>query len=174
MNASQNELASGVTVLGIGNPIMGDDGVGLELLARLQAAYVENPSASSVTFIDGGTGGMELVPIVGETNKLLILDAIAPSKDASVQRDPGAVMRMSGDQVPRLLASKMSPHQVGILDVLTASRLLGKEPEQVEVVGIVADSVDLRVGLSQIVSDRLDNAVALAQSVLAEWGSNSR
>ncbi|MCI5825804.1 MAG: hydrogenase maturation protease [Arcanobacterium sp.] len=216
-----------ITVLGVGNPIMGDDGVGLVILQRLQnecewlftrEAADHMPAdeigmrefpigqtqvqEASVEFIDGGTGGMELVPVVQETTHLLILDAISPHKEraaatetsqgmpaqtlpnaapsdglnrtlakaaAEVERQAGAVVRLSGDQVPRLLRSKLSPHQVSLLDVLTACRLLGTEPEHVEVVGVVAADVDLRVGLSPVVESGVPSAVQQAQSVLREW-----
>lgn len=148
-----------VTVLGVGNPIMGDDGVGLELLALLQA---RRPDAR-VAYVEGGTSGMELVPVVQDASRLLVLDAVA-SRQA-----PGTAVRIGGDQVPRLLASKLSPHQVGLLDVLAAVRLLGSEPEAVEVVGVVPASVDLRLGLSDEVSDALPAAIDLADQVLDEW-----
>jgi hydrogenase maturation protease len=147
-----------VTVLGVGNPIMGDDGVGLELLARVTAA---RPDAR-VEVVDGGTGGMELVPVVREARRLLVLDAVAG-------HTPGAVVRLAGDQIPRMLAAKLSPHQVGLLDVFAAARLLGDEPDEVEVVGVVPASVDLRVGLSREVEAALPAATAAALEVLDRW-----
>jgi len=145
-------------VLGVGNPIMGDDGVGLELLAGLQArrAGVDGPR---VEYVDGGTGGMELIPVVQEARFLLVLDAVAGPV-------PGAVQHLSGDQVPRMLSSKLSPHQVGLLDVFTAARLLGSEPEAVEVVGVTPESVDLRLGLTDVVAAALPGAIDEAAAVL--------
>lgn len=147
-----------VTVLGVGNPIMGDDGVGLELLARVADA---RPDAR-VEHVDGGTGGMELVPVVREARRLLVLDAVAG-------RTPGAVVRLSGDQIPRMLAAKLSPHQVGLLDVFAAARLLGDEPDEVAVIGVVPASVDLRLGLSPEVAAALPAATAAALEVLDGW-----
>lgn len=156
-------MTSRVTVLGVGNPIMGDDGIGLELLALLRAQRDDE----RVEFVDGGTSGMELVPVVEEASSLLILDAVAPHPASG--RQPGQAVRIAGDQVPRLLASKLSPHQVGMLDVLAAARLLGREPERVEVVGIVPVDIDLRLGLSPAAAAGLPAAVALAGQVLDEW-----
>lgn len=152
-------MTSRVTVLGVGNPIMGDDGIGLELLALLREA---RPDAR-VEFVDGGTSGMELVPVVQDAWRLLVLDAVASGGP------PGAAVRIGGDQVPRLLAAKLSPHQVGLLDVLAAARLLGREPDVVEVVGVVPTDVDLRVGLSPEAAAGVADAVALAGQVLDEW-----
>ena len=158
-----------ITVLGVGNPIMGDDGIGLELLARVKQAWASCGGSGSATidFIDGGTAGMELVPVVQDANRLLILDAVAPGEG----RNPGQAVQIDGDQVPRLLSTKLSPHQVSLLDVLTACRLLRTEPEVVTVVGVVAADVDLRLGLSELAASSLDAATKLATSVINDWVS---
>jgi len=147
-----------VTVLGVGNPIMGDDGVGLELLEAVRAALPDE----RVEYVDGATGGMELLPVVQDASHLLILDAVAGT-------EPGAVVELTGDQIPRLLSSKLSPHQVGLLDVFAAARMLRREPGTVAVVGVVPDSVELRLGLTPEVADALPAATAAACAVLARW-----
>jgi hydrogenase maturation protease len=147
-----------ITVLGVGNSIMGDDGIGLALLERLAT---ERPDAR-ISFVDGATGGMELLPVVQEASRLLILDAVAG-------KQPGAVVTLSGDQVPRLLATKLSPHQVGLLDLFAAARMLGTEPAQVEVVGVVPQVVDLGLELSAPVTAAMDEALLQAQAVLNRW-----
>ncbi|MEP7091833.1 MAG: hydrogenase maturation protease, partial [Nocardioidaceae bacterium] len=110
----------GTTVLGIGNPIMGDDGIGIALLEALMAAGLRRP----VDFVDGGTIGMSLLPAVEDAGSLLVLDAVAGSGP------PGTVVRLEGDQLPRFLRTKLSPHQVGLLDVLVAARLRGTDPDR--------------------------------------------
>lgn len=146
-----------MTVLGVGNSIMADDGVGLELLGALQAR-----PRDGVNYVDGAVGGMELVPVVQDSTRLLILDAVAGTV-------PGTVVRLRGDQVPRMLATKLSPHQVGLLDVLAASRLLGSEPDEVAVVGIVPELVDLRLGLSESVASALSEATTAAEAIISAW-----
>ena len=160
MTSSQE--SSAITVLGVGNPIMGDDGVGLELLAGVQ----ERCGDLRVEFVDGGTGGMELLPVVQDTSSLLILDAVAGSV-------PGEVKVLVGDQISRMLASKLSPHQVSLLDVFAAARLLGSEPSTVVVVGVVPESVDVRLGLSEVVTAAVPAAVDRAVSVLSGWLAES-
>jgi hydrogenase maturation protease len=137
---------------------MGDDGVGLELLAALQAARPD----VRIDYVDGGTGGMELLPVVQDARRLLILDAVAGG-------GAGTVHTFGGDHLPRLLAAKLSPHQVGLLDVFAAARLLGLEPDEVEVVGIVPESVDLRVGLSEPVAAAVAAGTVAATAVLDAW-----
>lgn len=151
-----------VTVLGVGNPIMGDDGVGLALLDAVRQARGDDRPDDRLDYVDGGTGGMDLLPLVQESERLLVLDAVAGPV-------PGTVVRLNGDQVPRMLATKLSPHQVGLLDVFAAARLLGSEPGTVEVIGIVPESVELRLGLSPAVAAAIPAAVRSATELLDEW-----
>ncbi|PKQ31444.1 MAG: hydrogenase maturation protease [Actinobacteria bacterium HGW-Actinobacteria-2] len=147
-----------ITVLGVGNLIMGDDSIGLVLLERLQES-LDDPR---IAFVDGATGGMELLPVVQEATRLLILDAVAGPV-------PGTVVTIDGDQVPRLLATKLSPHQVGLLDLFAAARMLGTEPSEVTVVGIVPGHVDLTLNRTEAVTGALDEAVERATAVLTDW-----
>lgn len=159
------------TVLAVGNPIMGDDGIGLQILAGLQQLLPTRPAwqaaqkAGELALLEGGTGGMELVPVVQESEQLLILDSVAPGNG----RTPGQALHLSGDHVPRLLSMKMSPHQVGLLDILTSARLTGKEPRVLEVVGVVSENVDLRLGLTESARGSIPSAVGLAAEVLDSW-----
>ena len=146
------------TVLGVGNPIMGDDGVGVELLACVRAALPD----PRIEYVDGGTYGMELLPVLQSARRLLILDAVSGTT-------PGEVVELPGDQIPRLLATKLSPHQLGLLDIFAAARLLGTEPEEVTVVGIVPEFVDVQVGLTPAIAASLPAATAKAISVLKQW-----
>ena len=158
ISPDRNAQGGLVTVLGVGNPIMGDDGVGIELLSALREVLAD----SRVEFVDGGTAGMELLAVVQDSTKLLILDAVTGSQ-------PGDVVEFSGDQIARLSSSKLSPHQVGLLDVFSAARLTGRQPEEVGVVGVVPKSVDLHLGLSQVVTAALPGATARALEIITAW-----
>ena len=151
-------VRSGATVLGIGNPLMGDDGVGITLLNELMGLRHEQ----ELEFVDGGTVGMSLLPLVLDADSLLVLDAISGPT-------PGTVIVLSGDQLPRLLRMTLSPHQVGLLDVLVGARLLGCEPSRIAVIGVVPASVDLNLGLSPQVQAAVPHALKLARQVLLEW-----
>ncbi|MDR2378602.1 MAG: hydrogenase maturation protease [Bifidobacteriaceae bacterium] len=146
------------TVLAVGNTIMADDGIGPALLANLRQA---RPN-SRAEFVDGGIGGLDLLPVIADAERLLVLDAVAG--DA-----PGQVVRLDGDQLPRLLAVKLSPHQVGLLDAFGAARLLGSEPAEIAVVGIVPERLELAWGLTATAQAALPAATALAAAVLDAW-----
>lgn len=161
MTATENAQLvprAGVTVLGIGNPLMGDDGVGITLLEQLMRLDL----GEDVELVDGGTIGLSLLPMVLDARSLLVLDAVAGPA-------AGTVIQLSGDQLPRLLRTKLSPHQVGLLDVLASARLLGQEPSRIAVIGVVPAYVDMRVGLSPEVEAAVPRALELAQHVLRQW-----
>ena len=163
------------TVLAVGNPIMGDDGIGLEILASLKALVPQRPAwqaaiaAGELALLEGGTNGMELVPVVQEAERLLILDSVA----AGNGRRPGQALHLSGDHVPRLLSMKMSPHQVGLLDVLSSARLTGKEPAVLEVVGVVGEKVSLQLGLTATAASGIVPATEYAVQILDSWIESS-
>ncbi|MDR0627510.1 MAG: HyaD/HybD family hydrogenase maturation endopeptidase [Bifidobacteriaceae bacterium] len=147
-----------ITVLAVGNTIMADDAVGPALLSLLRQARPDD----RIEYVDGGIGGLDLLPVVLDAERLLILDAVAGET-------PGDVLRLDGDQLPRLLAAKLSPHQVGLLDVFASARLLGREPAEIALVGVVPAEVGLRVGLTAVVEAALPRATALAAAVLDNW-----
>ena len=192
-----------VTVLGVGNPVMGDDATGLALLrlvrddvAGVPAGAVDagalvglssaagpgmpsvagraDPDAPGVVgrgrvggldveFVEGGTSGLELIDIVGGAHRLLVLDAVTG------MGEPGDVVELTGDQVPRMLKARLSPHQVGLLDLLATAKLLGREPAELAVVAVEAKSADMVVGLSDEVAAALPAAAARARARLAAW-----
>ncbi|OIR40503.1 hypothetical protein BJP06_11165 [Corynebacterium sp. NML120713] len=140
---------------------MADDAVGLAILRELEADPIQG-----VNFIYGGTSGMEILPMVQDADYLLVLDGLK-------QGQPGDVAVLVGDQIPRLLQQQLSPHQVGLLDLLSAARLTGQEPDNVAVVGITARDVEFRTSLSEEISAAIPEAVQRARQLLKEWTSEA-
>jgi hydrogenase maturation protease len=152
-------------VIGLGNPLMGDDGIGLELLARLQREWSFVPD---VIFLDGGTWGMNLLPAIEDAGQVLFLDAV------NAGRDPGTPLRLERSGIPRWLGIKLSPHQIDLKEVLALAELRGTLPDQTVVVGIQPGSIDLRTSLSPEAVSGLDQAAELARSTLERWGHRPR
>lgn len=148
-------------VIGLGNPLMGDDGAGLELLAYLQAHWTFKPE---VIFVDGGTWGMNLLPVIEDAGQVLFLDAVSSGKPA------GTPVRLERDQLPRWLGVKLSPHQIDLKEVLALAELRGTLPEQTVVVGIVPKQVDMALGLSRAVAGAIPAAAEFALATLERWG----
>lgn len=152
-------------VIGLGNPLMGDDGIGLELLARLQREWDFVPD---VIFLDGGTWGMNLLPAIEDAGQVLFLDAV------NAGRDPGTPLRLERSGIPRWLGIKLSPHQIDLKEVLALAELRGTLPDQTVVVGIQPGSIDMRTSLSPEAVSGLDQAAELARSTLERWGHRPR
>lgn len=148
-------------VIGLGNPLMGDDGVGLAALARLRDDWDMPPG---VELVDGGTWGMNLLPTIEDAGRVLLLDAI--HKNAA----PGTPLRLSHHELPRYLATKISPHQVDLHDVLALAELRGTLPAETVAIGLQPQRVEMIAELSPVVADGLDHLVAMAVAELAAWG----
>jgi len=157
----RNPESRSIVVLGLGNMLMADDGIGLAALARLQDEWFISPD---VELVDGGTWGMNLLPIIENTDQLLVLDAIDHG------REPGTLLRLENDEVPRFLATKLSPHQIDLREVLALAELRGKLPGELVAVGLQPARVEMSTELSPPVQARLGEMVEEAARTLAGWG----
>lgn len=150
----------GVLVLGLGNELFTDEGVGVVVGRR-----VEELQLPGVEVLDGGTLGIALLPEIEGREALLVLDAVAK---AGAQ--PGEIVEFAEDDLYRPLKLMYSAHQVGIDETLAAARLMGTAPRRARAVGLVPYSLETGYGLSPQAQDRLDALLARALAVLAGWG----
>jgi hydrogenase maturation protease len=158
------EARAGTAVIGLGNPLMGDDGLGLAVLAALRARWTFSPA---VDLVDGGTWGLNLLPVVEQVEKLLFLDAI------DIGREPGALVILERDELPRVLATKMSPHQIDLRDVLALAELRGTLPADVAAIGLQPARVEMSTELSDVLASRLDDVLDAALDRLLSWGHSA-
>ena len=153
-------------VLGLGNILLGDEGVGVRVVERLLEQY-EFPEG--VRVMDGGTLGLDLLPYVEETSRLLVIDAV------QARKPPGTLVRMEGDEVPVFLdASKVSPHQEGLQDLLAVAVLKGYLPEEVVFVGAQIEALGVGLELSEPVAAQVDALGQMVLRELARWGVEPR
>lgn len=148
-------------VLGLGNMLMADDGVGLAALARLREEWC---LPHDVELVDGGTWGMNLLHVVEGADRLLIFDAISQG------RAPGSLIRLEGNDIPRFLMQKVSPHQIDLREVLALADLRGMLPRHLIALGIEPARVEMSTELSPAVEARLDDLVWMGVETLEEWG----
>ncbi|HSR43284.1 MAG TPA: HyaD/HybD family hydrogenase maturation endopeptidase [Longimicrobiales bacterium] len=148
-----------VLVLCVGSTLMGDDGVGLAVLERLRDGWI----LDGAELVDGGTWGMNVLPAIESAERLLLVDAIRAGKQ------PGAVVRLEGDEIPRFFATKLSPHQIDLKEVLALAELRGTLPEVVAL-GVEPGRVELSTELSPEVEGALPELVRRAVGVLRGWG----
>jgi hydrogenase maturation protease len=154
------ELHSPTTVvLGMGNLIHSDDGVGVHAVQRLQA---DRRVPAEVLLLDGGTLGLTLLNRVSGAKRLLIIDAV------DIGAPAGTMVRMEGKEL-RGMPGSGSVHQLGFADLLAALSFTGQEPEELVVIGIQPASTNVGASLSPPVAAVLDEVVAAALAQLWKW-----
>ena len=140
-----------VVVLGVGNVLMSDEGVGPHAIE----AFAEGYSApQGVTLVDGGTSAMELLDDMAGAQLLLILDAVASGAA------PGTVIRLEGDEVPKFFTRKLSPHQVGIADVMATLALMDESPKETIILGVEPGEMSMGMELSAAVASAVPRVLA--------------
>src|SRR5512140_3531279 len=138
-------------VLGVGNLLLTDDGVGIHVIRALEQ-IPDLPEG--VELVDGGTAGLNLLSYLEGIDRLIIIDAIQSS-------DPsGTIRRFAGEQVPAYFAMKISPHEITLPDFLAAAKLRDLYPGEVIVWGIKPESLDIGIELSPPLAAQFDTLVA--------------
>lgn len=160
-----NDIAAGTVVIGLGSPLMGDDGLGLVALARLREHWHFTPP---VDLVDGGTWGMNLLHEIEDAERVLLIDAI------NADRPPGTVVALEREELPRFFALKLSPHQIDMKEVLAVAELRGTLPAHTVAIGIQPDRVELSTELSSVVRDSVDSLIARIIERLEQWGHRAR
>ncbi|MGJ5130115.1 MULTISPECIES: HyaD/HybD family hydrogenase maturation endopeptidase [unclassified Bradyrhizobium] len=153
-----------ILVLGIGNILWADEGFGVRVVEEFHRRFTV---PDNVTILDGGTQGLYLVNYVEEADGLIVFDAI----DYGLV--PGELKLVRDDEVPRFTgAKKMSLHQTGFQEVLSAADLLGRYPQRLALIGCQPlDLEDWGGPLTAPVRAQIAPAIELACDLLAEWGS---
>ena len=150
-----------ILVLGLGNLLLGDDGLGLELLAEMSKNAVL--WGDQVAFVDGGTQGLMLLEEVGGRPAVLILDAV--DRGAA----PGTVHALRNSGVTECRVSRSTTaHEGNAGELLAAAALVGESPQEVAVVGVQPAQVATGIGLSETVQKSVRPALLQAQSILSE------
>ena len=152
-----------ILVLGIGNILWADEGFGVRTVEEFHRRYAV---PDNVTILDGGTQGLYLVNYLEEADRLIVFDAI------DYGLEPGQLKLVRDDEVPRFTgAKKMSLHQTGFQEVISAADLLGRCPKHLVLIGCQPlDLKDWGGPLTSPVRDQIAPAIDLACRILAEWG----
>ena len=157
-----NAPAYEVLVMGIGNILWADEGFGVRAVERFHERFADD---AAIRVIDGGTLGPYLMNEIVGAKRLLIFDC------CDLKAAPGSLRVLREDDIKIWSATKISPHQTGMNDVLASALLQGYEPEAMTVIGVQpAELEDYGGSLTEAVKARVDEAVAAAQEELARWG----
>jgi len=152
---------SEITILGIGNLLMGDEGVGIHAMNTLQESYTFSPA---INFVDGGTIGIDLIPYFEECKKMIIIDAV------DSQEDPGYIVTLVNEEIHFRFNTKLSLHHAGLSDVLSIIKLQEIDAPDLILIGVQPKIVEMGIELSDIIGGKMDQIISLMVSKLEEWG----
>lgn len=135
-----------ITILGIGNTLFSDEGVGIHLLPILEEALKDY---ENIDIVEGLTDGMKLLGPVEDAENLIIIDAINAGKPG------GSIIKLEGNEIPAYFGIKMSIHQLGFQEVLLAAKMRERYPKQIVMFGMQPTSLELGIGLTETNQARL-------------------
>jgi hydrogenase maturation protease len=156
-----------ILVLGIGNTLLSDEGVGVVAMHELQTKFAHR---DDIEFLDGGTLSFTLAVPISECTALLVIDA------AELGSAPGTVRRFEGDAMDRFLGEnrKSSVHEVGLLDLRSISLLTGHWPAQRALIGIQPAVVGWGETLTPAVAAAMPETCHLATGIIAQFSASCR
>lgn len=148
-------------VIGVGNPLQGDDGLGIAAAAALREWWTFEPS---LDVLDGGTWGIGLLPAIEGAERLLLIDAI------DVGAPPGTPVTLEKAELPRLFSLRVSPHQVDLRETLALAELRGRLPAETVALGIQPERLDWGEDLSPAVRAGFSELLERVVRRLEAWG----
>ena len=149
-------------VLGVGNLLFTDEGVGIHAVETLLEQY---EFSQNVSIEDGGVLGINLLGIISEADDLIVVDAIRNGGA------PGTLYRLEGDDIPKRILGKNSLHQVDLLEALTLCQALDKVPETV-IVGVEPEDIEtLGLELTPPVQEKMGDLIAMVLRELDRLGA---
>jgi hydrogenase maturation protease len=148
---SLEEPAGGIVVLGVGNLLLSDEGIGVHVANRL----LEMELPASVRVIEGGTDGFRLMNVVTGADRVIVIDAVKGGGE------PGSIYRFDIEDAPSSPETyKTSVHQIGILEVFHFSEFLGKPPEAT-IIGVEPKSMEMSMELSPEIEAKVPRIIEL-------------
>ncbi len=151
-----------IGILGVGNLLLSDEGFGIHCIERLQENYL---FPDNVEVLDGGTAGIMLAPFMEDKDILFVIDVVA------LDDAPGTLHEFSHEDVcSGNIQTRMSPHQVGLLEILALCRLRDNAPDQVEMITVVPADLSTRIGLSPTLEPMVDVVISIVLKKLDRLG----
>ncbi len=149
-------------VLGIGNTLLADEGVGVHVVERLRK---ESPEDTTIEYIDGGTLSFTLADVMASTDQLIIIDA------AELNSPPGTLSLFENEALDHYLGygKRRSVHEVSLLDLLAITHLTGDLPVKRALIGIQPQSVDWGEYPTPEVAAAIPQACDMTRELILEW-----
>lgn len=156
-----DNLDKKITLIGLGNLLMQDEGVGVHAVRALEECW-QLPPALEV--VDGGTMGLDLLPYIEGRDRVLFVDAV------NFGREPGFIGVLENEEIPALFATKDSLHHLGLMDVLAAAQLLEVVPRETCLIGIQPLSLETGLELSALLQGKMALLLDRMIAKLKAWG----
>jgi hydrogenase maturation protease len=150
-----------ITLIGLGNILMRDEGVGIHAVRYIQENCAVPPE---LEIVDGGTSGLDLLSFIEGRDHVLFVDSV------NFDREPGYIGVLSKGQIPALFGVKDSLHHMGLMDVLAAAQLRDKLPRQMSLIGVQPHTIDIGLELTPTIQARLEPLVEQILDQMAAWG----
>jgi hydrogenase maturation protease len=150
-------------VLGVGNVLLSDEGIGIRIVEELEHRY---RFPEEVEILDGGTSGIELLRFFDGRDHLIIIDAVR------ADHPPGTVVRVEGAEVPATFETRITPHQLGLSDLLATAKLTDQMPAYLVLFGIEPKSLETGLGFSPEVEASVEKVVIHVAEELRRLGYN--
>ncbi len=149
-----------VALIGLGNILLRDEGVGVHVLNAIKERYAFSPP---VELIDGGTMGLDLLPFFEDRERILIVDAV------DFGEEPGHIEAIEDEDIPSVFLPKLSVHHIGLSDVLFVSRLMDIKPEKICLIGIQPESIDAGLEMTEPIKSALGELTGFIIQKLEQW-----
>ncbi|MCL0046898.1 HyaD/HybD family hydrogenase maturation endopeptidase [Thermodesulfovibrionales bacterium] len=149
-----------ISVIGLGNILLRDEGVGVHVVNAIKQRYIFPPE---VEIIDGGTTGLDLLPFFEGKDKILIVDA------ADFGKEPGHIEIVEDKNIPSLLSPNLSTHHVGLSDLIFAAEALDMRPLEICLIGIQPKFINVGLDMTDEMNEKLDTLVEMSIEKLKAW-----
>lgn len=154
------------SVLGLGNVLMGDDGLGPAVARAFEAEYLVEPA---IEIVDLGTPGLDLLPWLIDADRIILVDTVKSD------RPPGTVIVYDKADIMRHAPmQRVGPHDPGVKDALFALEFAGRAPREVTLIGVVPQTTAMAVDLSSAVQSAVPAAIAEIVRALERAGFEVR
>lgn len=151
-----------IVVLGVGNILLRDEGVGVRVVEELQRRY---SFPENIRLVDGGTQGLWLMSTIQEADRLIVVDAILG------RGEPGTLYRLERDDLPKGLRAKQSAHDSDLVEALNLCTLLESDPKSVVVVGVEPENIQpFGLEMTDAVAGKVDDLIDMVLGELRLLG----
>lgn len=149
-----------IKVLGLGNLLLQDEGAGVHAVNKLRKGWSFSPE---IEIIDGGTLGLDLLPYFEKHSRILVIDAVDFGKE------PGYISVLTGIDIIKSFAKKLSVHHIGLADILLSCELMDTKPLEIKIIGIQPKSMDIGLEMTEEINDQMACLLQMVIEHLQKW-----